>query len=66
MPWVTLDMELFLTRKSARVVLMGTFHRQTIPFTQPQIEYLKAEAARLGISVADLVRRIIDQHRSGK
>jgi len=38
-------------------------HRQTIAFTDPQAAYLKAEAERLGISVADLVRRIIDQHR---
>lgn len=45
------------------MVTTGTMHKQTITFTQPQIEYLKAEAARLGISVADMVRRIIDQHR---
>lgn len=33
-------------------------------FTDPQIAYLQAEAKRLGISVSDLIRRIIDQHRS--
>ena len=34
--------------------------------TLPQIEYLRLEAERLGISVADLIRRIIDQHREPK
>ena len=38
-------------------------HKQTITFTEPQGVFLKVEAARLGISVAELVRRIIDQHR---
>lgn len=37
--------------------------RETIRFTAPQFAYLRAEAAKLGISLADLVRRIIDQHR---
>lgn len=41
---------------------MSTY-RQTVIFTEPQESYLKREAARLGISVSDLVRRIIDQHR---
>jgi hypothetical protein len=35
-----------------------------ISLTAPQNAFLKAEAARLGISVSDLIRRIIDQHRS--
>ena len=50
------------------MVPMRTTHKQTITFTKPEIDYLKAEAKRLGISVADLVRRIIDQHqeRQGK
>ena len=38
-------------------------HKQSLVLTDPQAAYLKAEAERLGISVADLVRRIIDQHR---
>jgi hypothetical protein len=38
-------------------------HKQTVTFTKPQADYLKAEASALGISVADLVRRIIDRHR---
>lgn len=44
---------------------MGTLHKhkQSISFTKPQIEYLRAAAERLGITVGDMVRRIIDQHR---
>lgn len=37
--------------------------KQVISFTPQQLEWLKAEAARLGISVAELVRRIVDQAR---
>lgn len=37
--------------------------KRMISFTEPQCEYLDAEATRLGISVADLVRRIIDKYR---
>lgn len=33
-----------------------------ISFTAPQHAFLKREAKRLGISVAELVRRIIDTH----
>jgi hypothetical protein len=40
--------------------------RQTIKFTAPQYTWLVAEAEKLGISLADLVRRIIDQHRTPK
>jgi hypothetical protein len=35
----------------------------TMAFSAPQVEYLRSEAARLGISVADVVRRIIDKKR---
>jgi hypothetical protein len=45
---------------------MSTMHKQTVSFTRPQIEYLRKEAERLGISVADTIRRIIDQHREEK
>jgi hypothetical protein len=41
-------------------------HKQTITFTIPQAEYLKIEAALLGVSVADLVRRIVDAYRGAK
>ena len=36
--------------------------KQMISFTDPQAGFLKAEAERLGISVSELVRRIIDAY----
>jgi hypothetical protein len=36
----------------------------SVSFSKPQLAYLRAEAKRLGISVGDLTRRIIDQHRA--
>ncbi len=36
--------------------------KQMISFTDPQRVFLKREAKRLGISIAELVRRIIDRH----
>jgi hypothetical protein len=36
--------------------------KQMISFTDPQRQFLKREAKRLGISIAELVRRIIDRH----
>lgn len=36
--------------------------RQMIQFTDPQHPYLRSEAKRLGLSIAELVRRIIDEH----
>lgn len=41
--------------------LMGT--RRSIVLTDPQAAFLQAEAMRLGITMADLIRRIIDQYR---
>jgi hypothetical protein len=37
--------------------------RQTVTFTDAQAEYLEREATRIGITVSDLIRRIIDQYR---
>jgi hypothetical protein len=37
-----------------------------ISFTDPQIAFLRKDAKRLGISVAELVRRIIDAHVDSK
>jgi hypothetical protein len=37
--------------------------RRTIAFTNSQMTVLKAKADELGISVADLVRRIVDEWR---
>jgi hypothetical protein len=38
-------------------------NRQSVTLTDPQLVFLKKEAKRLGISVSDLIRRIIDQYR---
>ncbi len=37
--------------------------KRVVSFTQPQLEWLEAEAKKLGISVPELVRRLIDQSR---
>lgn len=37
--------------------------RRSMDFTEPQMKFLKAEAKRLGISVPDVVRRLIDSAR---
>lgn len=31
--------------------------------TEPQTAFLRAEAARLGLTISELLRRIIDRHR---
>lgn len=43
---------------------MATTVRQSLTLTKPQLDYLRDEAERLGITVADLIRRIVDQHRA--
>jgi hypothetical protein len=45
---------------------MGTSPRRSVAFTEPQWAFLKAESERLGITIAELLRRIIDQHREGR
>jgi negative regulator of replication initiation len=40
--------------------------RTTVTFTDTQYAYLQAEAKRIGVSVGDLVRRIIDAWREAK
>lgn len=37
--------------------------QRSVVFTKPQMDYLQREADRLGISVSDVVRRIIDEKR---
>lgn len=37
--------------------------KKWITFTKPQFAWLEHRAEELGISMADLVRRIIDEHR---
>lgn len=51
--------------RSAYLVAMA-MHKQMISLTHPQIDFLRQEAARLDISVSDLIRRIIDQHRENR
>jgi hypothetical protein len=41
-------------------------HKQMIALTEPQISFLKKEAGQLGISVSDLIRRIIDRYREDR
>jgi hypothetical protein len=38
-------------------------HKQMVSLTEPQVAFLKTEAKQLGISVSDLIRRILDQYR---
>jgi hypothetical protein len=42
---------------------MKSHQRQYVTLTDPQAVFLKEEAARLGISVSDLIRRIVDAYR---
>ncbi len=37
--------------------------RQTVTLTKPQAAYLKREAKRLGVTVSELIRRIVDEFR---
>lgn len=39
--------------------------RRSVVFSEPQAVYLEKESERLGISVGELVRRIIDESRPG-
>ena len=39
-------------------------HKQSINLTIPQSEHLQKESYELGLSVSELIRRIIDQHRA--
>ncbi len=40
--------------------------KRMISFTQPQLEWLEMEAKRLGISIPELLRRIVDKARGTK
>ena len=40
--------------------------RRSLTLTAPQVAFLKAEAERSGITVSDLVRRIIDTYREAR
>jgi predicted DNA-binding ribbon-helix-helix protein len=45
---------------------MSTSHRQSVTLTAPQADLLKREAEKLGITVSDLIRRILDQWRESR
>ena len=38
--------------------------KQSVVFTDPQMKWLQKRAKELGISVSDLIRRLIDAERS--
>ena len=40
--------------------------KQTVVFSRPQLAALKDEAARLGVSWAELLRRIVDAWRENR
>jgi hypothetical protein len=42
---------------------MATMARLNLSISEPQLSFLNAEAERLGISVGELARRIIDEYR---
>jgi hypothetical protein len=45
---------------------MTQITRRSINLPAPQAAWLRDEAARLGINVSELVRRIIDQFREAR
>jgi hypothetical protein len=45
---------------------MSNAPRQMVTLTKPQAEFLKLEAERLGITVSEAIRRIIDAYREEK
>ena len=45
---------------------MSAKPRTSVVLTEPQVVFFEAEAARLGITLGELVRRIVDQYRKAK
>jgi Ribbon-helix-helix protein, copG family len=45
------------------LVNMSTTIRQSVTLTKPQADYLRSESKRLGLSVSELLRRIVDEYR---
>ncbi len=43
---------------------MSELFKRTIGFTAVQMAWLRAKAAELEISIADLVRRAVDEYRN--
>ena len=50
--------------KNGRPERTTDFVSTTIRFTEPQYNWIKEEAAKLGVSAVELLRRIIDERRS--
>lgn len=40
--------------------------QRSIVFTAPQMKWLKAEAKRVGVSLSEVIRRIVDTNRDAK
>jgi len=56
-----------LTPNTIRCITAPMFNERTsLSLSAPAMAFLRSEAERLGITVADLIRRIIDQYRAGK
>lgn len=44
-------------------VIMPTMPRISVSFSEPQATWLAEESKRLGVSIGELLRRIVDEHR---
>lgn len=40
--------------------------RMSVTLTEPQLKWLEKEAKRLGITVGEMIRRLIDKVREGE
>jgi hypothetical protein len=57
------DMEMDMAKRVRRVQRSRPSVRLTITFSDPAIQWLEAEAANRAISLADVIRRIVDETR---
>jgi predicted DNA-binding ribbon-helix-helix protein len=55
-----------LTRCKCGDIVHHMSTRQTVTLTTPQSDFLKRLAKVKGITVSDLIRRIIDEYRESK
>jgi hypothetical protein len=58
--------ELSWTSSDALLICIGMNPRLTVTLTEPQLTWLEREAKRLGLSLGELLRRIIDTTRGSK
>lgn len=40
--------------------------QKSVVFSEPQLKFFEGESKKLGISLPDLIRRIIDEYRKSK